>query len=221
MNLFNDNNDTDTIDIPDFVEDKDATTSSSVDMSIFKMSDEELYDDVPEEGKGDEKISHKKKSNSTLILCLILVAILLLISTVSIIYGLKQHSKVSTLETELSQVKAQNTDLQNQVATLNGDISTLNGRLKELQEGGAKTDPDNKYPSGTVLYITETGGSMGVRVAPKEDAEKTDITLYWGDKVTLIDNAVVDDDGNYWGKIDDGYIKIVYDGEEWASTEQQ
>ena len=36
------------LDIPDFVEDK-TNSDSSIDMSIFKMSDDELYDDVTEE----------------------------------------------------------------------------------------------------------------------------------------------------------------------------
>ena len=43
-------NQDETIDIPDFVEDKTKTESSTVDMSIFKMSDDELYDDVDETG---------------------------------------------------------------------------------------------------------------------------------------------------------------------------
>ena len=36
------------LDIPDFVEDK-TNSDSSIDMSIFKMSDEELYDDVTDD----------------------------------------------------------------------------------------------------------------------------------------------------------------------------
>lgn len=220
MNLFEEDK-TETIDIPDFVEDKDTTTSSSVDMSIFKMSDEELYDDVPQNDEKPVKKTNRKKSNATLILCLVLIVILLLTTAISVFYAFKQRSSVSELETQLNQVNAQRTDLQNQVNTLNSQVEELNSKLKELENNGAKSDPDNKYPSGTVLYITEEGTSMGVRVSPKKDSEMTEKTLYWGDEVKLIDNAVIDDDGDYWGKIDGGYIRITCDGEEWASTEEQ
>ena len=78
-----------------------------------------------------------------------------------------------------------------------------------------------------MLYITEDGGNQGVRVSASVDAETatdsdgTSIVKYWGDKVTLTGDATVDNDGNYWGKIDSGFIRIEYDGEIWATTEEQ
>ena len=227
MNPY-DNNQTDTVDIPDFVEDK-TTDSISIDKSIFKMSDEELYDDVPndEEKQDKPKRSSKKKSSATIILCLVVIGVLLLTSVVGLIYALKEHKSAQAYATELTQVKAQNADLQNNVSSLNNQIATLNAQIEEMKNAGNSSDPNNKYPSGTVLYITEDGGNQGVRVTASVDADTatdsdgTNIVKYWGDKVTLTGDATVDADGNYWGKIDTGFIRIEYDGEIWATTEEQ
>ena len=66
------------LDIPDFVEDKTSTStdSTSIDMSIFKMSDDELYDDVEAEDYAedyDEKPKKKRKANSSMVLALIII----------------------------------------------------------------------------------------------------------------------------------------------------
>ena len=63
-------NQEETLDIPDFVEDKTSEGSGTVDMSIFKMSDDELYDDVPEETEEETEnkpVRKKKKGNGLLI----------------------------------------------------------------------------------------------------------------------------------------------------------
>lgn len=219
-----DNQKTDTVDIPDFVEEKEDT-DSSVDMSIFKMSDDELYDDAP---KSENKNSQgKKKSNSTLVLCLVLICILLVTSAVGIIYSLKEHKKVSSLNDEITQLKATNNDLQTKIGTLNSEKEALEAKLKEKENAGTSSDPNNKYPSGTTLWITEDGSTQGVRVTASKDAETAVdsegnmIVLYWGDKVVLTADATVDSNGTYWGKIDTGFIRIETNGEVWASTEQQ
>lgn len=215
------------LDIPDFVEDKEDTESTSVDMSIFNMSDDELYDDVPSKDKKEPKTTGKKKSNSTIILCLILIGILLVTSVVSLIYAVKEHGKVSTLNDELTQVKAQNTDLQTKVNTLNGQVTELNAKIEEQKNAGTASDPNNKYPSGTKLYITEVGGSQGVRVKADADSDTAvdssgnRIVLYWGDSVTLTADATIDENGTYWGKCDKGYIRIEVGDEIWATTDPQ
>lgn len=213
------------VDIPDFVEDTDST---SVDMSIFKMSDDELYDDAPKKKDTKEpKTTGKKKSNSTIVLCLVLIGILLVTSVVSLIYAVKEHGKVSTIQDELTQVKAQNTDLQNTVNSLNGQVAELNAKLEENKNSGTSSDPNNKYPSGTKLYITEDGGSQGVREKASKDADTVTgsdgnpLVLYWGDSVTLTADATIDADGTYWGKYDKGYIRIEVGDEVWATTDPQ
>ena len=223
MALYKDDN-TETLDIPDFLEDKDSTDSTSVDMSIFKMSDEELYDDAPK--KEEEKMpknSNRKKSNSTIILCLVLVGILLLTSVVAVIFALKQRSTVKDLNEQVTLLTSQKNDLQNQVSTLHSKVDELSAQIEEAKNsGGGKADPNNKYPSGTVLYITEEGQGMGVKKEASVDSDFVDSDILdWGDKVTLVADAVVDDHGNYWGKIDKGFIRIEYNGENWASTDPQ
>ena len=226
MNLFEkDDTNTNTVDIPDFVEEKD-TESTSIDMSIFKMSDEELYDDVPKKKEvkkteNDQSKPEKKKSNSTVILCLVLVGILIVTSVVSLIYAFKEHSSKAELEETITQLTAQNTDLQNKNNELAQTITELNNKIDQGNTAGNTSNPDNKYPKGTVLYITEEGGGSGIKQKASMDSEFTTDTLYWGDKVTLLADATVDEDGTYWGKIDKGYIRIIYKGEVWATTEQQ
>ena len=224
MNLFDDEKNN-TLDIPDFVEEKDDTDSQDVDMSIFNMSDEELYDDVP---KKQDKPKTKKKSNSTIVLCIVLICILLVTSIVATIIAFKEHSSYTKLEEELTQVKATITDYQTKINEKDNQISLLSTELESLKNSNTVSDPDNKYPKGTVLYITEDGHKQGVRVTAdvnSETAKRSDgssYVLYWGeDAVTLIADATVDSDGNYWGQIDGGFIRIEYNGEIWASTEKQ
>ena len=224
MNLF-EKDETSTVDIPDFVEDKD-TESTSVDMSIFKMSDEELYDDAPKKSKvekqpEEKQTNGKKKSNSTIILCLVLIGVLLVTSVVSIIYAFKEHSAKAELDATISQLTAQNSDLQNNINALNGQIAELNAKIEQGNTAGTNADPDKKYASGTVLYITEDGNGQGVKKKASMDADFTEDTLYWGDKVTLQADATVDSDGTYWGKIDKGFIRIEYKSEIWATTDPQ
>lgn len=222
MNLF-EKDDTNTVDIPDFVEDKDSTESTSVDMSIFKMSDDELYDDEPKKKVSQTPSSNeptpKKKSNSTIILCLVLIGVLLVTAAVSVIYAFKEHSSKAELEATVSQLTAQNNDLQNTISTLNGQIADLNAKIESNNNAGTSADPDKKYASGTVLYITEEGAGQGVKEKASMDSDFTSDTLYWGDKVTLLADATVDSDGTYWGKIDKGFIRIEYNGEIWASVD--
>ncbi len=226
MNLFDDEKNN-TLDIPDFVEDKDDTDSQDVDMSIFNMSDEELYDDVPKKQEKQDKPKTKKKSNSTIVLCIVLICILLVTSIVATIIAFKEHNAFSKLEEELTQVKATITDYQTKINEKDNQIALLNTELESLKNSNTTSDPDNKYPSGTKLYITEDGHMQGVRETASVSADTaknsdgTSYVLYWGDSVTLTGDATKDSDGNYWGQIDGGFIRIEYDGEIWASTEEQ
>ena len=222
MNLFDDEKNS-TLDIPDFVEEKDDTDSQDVDMSIFNMSDEELYDDVP---KKQDKPKTKKKSNSTIVLCIVLICILLVTSIVATIIAFKEHSSYTKLEEELTQVKATITDYQTKINEKDNQISLLNTELENKKNSNTVSDPDNKYPKGTVLYITEDGHMQGVRETANVSADTVQksggsYVLYWGDSVTLTADATIDSDGNYWGQIDGGFIRIEYDGEIWATTEEQ
>lgn len=206
------------VDIPDFVEDKD-TDSTSVDMSIFKMSDEELYDDVPSKQENNEVKQTKKKSNATLILCLILTGVLLVTTVVSLIYAIKEHGNVSSLNDQIAQLNMQITDLNSKNAELTSKNTELQNQLVAKETEGTTVDAEGKYAKGVTLKITEDGNGMGVTTAANTE-EFTDITLYWGDKVKLTADATKDSNGNYWGKTKDGYIRIEYNGEIWAEIDE-
>ena len=219
--MTNFNDDDKTITIPDFMDDKD--TDSSVDMSIFKMSDDELYDDVPK--KEEKKKTSKKKVNSTLVLCLVVIGFLVVALTVVSVYAFKQHSSYIADHDKATQLEAANKDLTAKVSTLDAQVITLQAKIKEIEENGTVSDPDAKYKKGAKLYITEDGSSQGVRTKASVESEVvtkdgSDYVLYWGDTVTLVEDAKKDADGNYWGKIDGGYIRIEYDGEEWATLDE-
>lgn len=216
-----------TIDIPDFVEDKDADDSTSVDMSIFKMSEDELYDEPKSSDDKKEKKTGKKKSNSTLILCLILICILLAVSAGALVFAFKQRSEISNLKSQVTQLNSQVTELTTKNNTLENEKKTLEDKIKEIENAGTAADPNNPYPKGTVLYITEDGSTQGVRVKADSSSDTAvnsdgmNIVLYWGDEVTLLENATVDANGTYWGKIDTGFIRIKVGEEVWATTDPQ
>lgn len=208
------------VDIPDFVEEKDKT--DDVDMSIFKMSDEELYDDVPKKPKKQKVSKSSSRSNATLILSLALIVVLLITSCVAIIYGIKQSKSNTALTSELAQTKAKNVELQTTVNELNIQVGKLQEELNNIKDGDTQKDPNNKYPAGTVLYITEAGQGMGIKKTPSMDADFVDESiLNWGDKIVLKADATKDSNGNYWAEIEKGFIRIEYNGEIWASTEEQ
>lgn len=206
--------------VPGFMKDDDTQTTS-VDMSIFKMSEDELYDEpLKKETKNVVKEPKKKSGSSTLLI--VLCILLFVVSAVAGFIAFKEHSKVSDIQAQLDQAVAQTTDYQNQISSLNSQIADLNKQLDDLKNIGTFSDPDKKYVKGTDLYITEEGQSMGYKKKPSVDSEFVDSSiLNWGDKVTLINDAVLDKDGNYWGETDKGFIRIVYNGKEWASTEKQ
>ena len=216
-----------TVDIPNFVENKDDD-STSVDMSIFNMSDDELYEDAKEDIKEkDSKKPSKKKSNSTLLLCLILICILIGISAGAIIFAVKQRGEVTSLKNQISQLSTQITELTTENSSLKTENKQLEEKLKATENAGTTSDPNNAYPKGTVLYITEDGSTQGVRVKADAasdtaiDSDGNQIVLYWGDSVTLIADATIDAKGTYWGKTDKGYIRIKVGEEIWATTEKQ
>ena len=212
----------DELDIPDFVED---TNDDSVDKSIFEMSEEELYDTPKKEKKATKTSS--KKSNSTIILCLAIIVVLIVTSVVTVIYALSEHKNATTLTNQYAQIKVKNDELQDALQKKDSEIAKLKEEIENIKNSGTTTDPTKKYASGTVLYITEEGSNQGVRVKANVDAETAvdsdgyNIVLYWGDEVKLIADATKDSDGNYWGQISSGFIRIEYEGEIWATTEEQ
>ena len=212
--------DNETLTIPDFVEDRNGTSSNasptltdstSVDMSLFKMSDEELYDDVDKREVVDEQ-RPRKRSKATLVLSLVLIGLLLLTSIGAILYALKQRNSYVEANTKYLQLQANQEEYQKQIAEKDAKIAELNKEIEEL-----KAKPSSK---GTVYEITE--GPISFRKTPSVDGESTTYEgneyAENGEKYTVLE--VIDDEndeGRRWAKISDNvYFCIGYWDSIWA-----
>ncbi|MBQ6478403.1 MAG: hypothetical protein IJI44_03435 [Erysipelotrichaceae bacterium] len=160
-----------TLDIPDFVEDRTSTNSESIDMSIFKMSDDELYDDAEEneENYRDAKQKGPRKGSTSLVLCLIIIALLLITSVASLIYAFKQHSAYVKANTSYLQVLANEETYKKQLAEKDATIEALNQQIANNSSG--KKDE----AAGTMTYEI-TDGPVVFRTKPTRDRD--DDTLF-------------------------------------------
>lgn len=201
-----------TLDIPDFIEDNND--SQSVDMSIFKMSDEELYDDV-ESSDEDLEISDKpkKKKNSTVVICLICICVLLATTVAAIIYAMQQHNAYVDVNTKYQQLQPLVTEKDNVIKTLENEITNLEQQLVEKQ----KEDSNEK----TVYVITD--GPIRFRSTPNRDGDYTKYNgeeYAWDDEEFEVIQVVTgNDDNEYtWAKIaDDVYFCLGTKDDVWAS----
>ncbi len=160
-----------TLDIPDFVEDKTTTNSESIDMSIFKMSDDELYDDVEENEEDYREVKPRTgRSNTSLVLCLIIIALLLITSVASLIYAFKQHSAYVKVNTSYLQVLANEETYKKQLAEKDATIEALNQQI--ANNTGKKDDT-----AGTMTYEI-TDGPVVFRNKPTRDRD--DETMFNG-----------------------------------------
>ena len=209
------------LDIPDFVEDK-TNSDSSIDMSIFKMSDEELYDDVTdddlnyEDDFDDLKPKKKKKGNGALVLCLIIIFLLLACVAGAAFYAYKQHEAYVKANTAYLQMQANEENYKKQINDLSSTIEALNKQIEELQ------DDSDAMGEGKLIYEVVDGG-MYFRKEPTSDAELTTFngasTAENGEKYRVIE--VVNDkdygDKYTWAKIaDEVYFCLGTKDEVWA-----
>ena len=212
--------DDDTVTIPDFVEDRTGnssnssstfTDSTSVDMSIFKMSDDELYDDVDKK-EAVEEYRPRKKSKATLVLSLLLIGLLLLTSIGAIIYALKQRNSYVEANTKYLQLQANQEEYQKQIAEKDAKIEELRKEIEELKSKPAV--------SGTVFEIID--GPITFRKTPGVDGETTSYKgkeqAENGETYTVLE-VIEDenDEGRKWAKISDNvYFCIGYWDSIWA-----
>jgi hypothetical protein len=217
-----------TLDIPDFIEDKTITDSStSVDMSIFKMSDDELYDDAEtaedEEDEEDDDFDDlrpkkKRKGNTPLIICLIVIALLLAACAGSLFYALKQHQSLVKTKTEYLQLQANEENYKRQLQEKDDTINNLTKQIEELKNA-------NNKGTGSLIYEIVDGG-MYFRNEPTSDADKTTFNgaeqCLTGEKYNVIE--VVDDKdvaGIKWAKLADNVYFCLGTAEEtWAKQVQ-
>ena len=205
------------LDIPDFVEEK-TLGSDSVDMSIFKMSDEELYDDAPEEEneETERKPAKKKKGNGLLIFSLIVNLLLLAACAGAVFYALNQHNAYVKANTENQQIKAAQDTLKQQIAEKDALIENLNKQIEEKGKSGSG--------EGDLVYVIVDGG-MYFRKEPTSDAEKVTYNnssqALTGEEYHVIevvnDKDIKTEPIPQWAKIADGvYFCIGTEDDVWA-----
>jgi cell division protein FtsB len=208
------------LDIPDFIEDK-TNSDSSIDMSIFKMSDDELYDDVTDETDEydedyeDYQPKRKRKGNGPVIVCLIIIFLLLAALAGSVFYALKQHEAYVKANTAYLQVQANEDNYKKQIAEQGATIEALNKQIEEMQKN------DGSIGEGDIVYEITDGG-MRFRVEPTSDAELTTYNGYsqveTGEKYRVLE--VVNDkdlgDQYTWAKLADNVYFCLGEDEEWV-----
>lgn len=208
-------NQEETLDIPDFVEEKTADTSGTVDMSIFKMSDEELYDDAPEEEneETEKKPAKKKKGNGLLIFSLIVNLLLLAACAGAVFYALNQHSAYVKANTENQQVKAAQEVLKQQIAEKDATIEALNKQIEDSSKAPV-TGAAGTYKIGD--------GAITFRVSPSREADKTTYDgeeyAYPGEEFPVMEVVKGTDDSTYsWAKVADNvYFCLGTADDVWA-----
>ena len=202
-----------TLDIPDFVEDRTTTNSESIDMSIFKMSDDELYDDVEEtEESYQEKAPRGSRSNTSLVLCLIIIGLLLITTVASLIYAFKQYSAYVKANTSYLQVLANEETYKKQLAEKDATIEALNRQIEE--NAGRKEET-----AGTMTYEI-TDGPVVFRKKPTRDRD--DDTLFNnkheannGEKFQVLEVVKGTDDPDYsYARVGDNIYFCIGNSEE-------
>ena len=206
-----------TVDIPDFVEDKTSTESNSVDMSIFKMSDEELYDEVDSDEEeydddGEAPVKKSKKVNGSMIFSLVLNFLLLAACIGAIFYALSQHKAYEKANTEYQQLLASQESYKQQITAKDAEIESLNKQIETLKKA-AETG------SGEYVIID---GPITFRVSPSRQA---DSTTYKGEETANDDEIFkvleivkgTDDPDYKWAKLADNvYFCIGTSDDKWA-----
>lgn len=208
---------TETVTIPDFVEDKTETASgdSDPDLSIFKMSDEELYDD--EDDEQEERHVKKRHSNLSLILCLIVIFLLLATSAAAVYYAYKQHEAYVKANTSFLQMQANENSYKKQIADKDAQIADLNKQIEEL-----KSSSSSSSEATGKLKFKIVDGPISFRVAPGVDAESTEFngkTKAENGETYQVEEIIEDqyDEGRKWAKINDSvYFCIGYQDSVWA-----
>lgn len=207
-------NQNDTLDIPDFFEEKtsEATDSNTVDMSIFKMSDEELYDDVNEDEELETTTTRtSRKLNVTVLLGLIIMLLLLATCVGSLIYAYSQHKAYVKANTNYNQVLANQDAYKQQIAEKDALIENLNRQIEDLKNASNPTVGVYEVVDGPITFRSsaERSDDNSTTYNGNETAED-------GEKFNVIEISK-DDEGYYWAKIaDEVYFCLGTSDEVWA-----
>ena len=200
-----------TVDIPEFVEDRSSTRSESIDMSIFKLSNDDTqeYDEYDEE---EYEEVHRSRNSNTLTLIFIILIILLLIAAVAAgLYALKQKKNYAALDAQYQTLVSEVNDYKTTISTLENEVNQLTDQLNAKKQES----------SGTTYEVIENG--INFRKGAGTSYDKTtyngESQAYSGDTFK-VSEIVQDSDGNKWAKIADNvYFALEYDGEAYAEKQ--
>lgn len=209
-------NQDETLDIPDFFDEKsqESNDSGTVDMSIFKMSDEELYDDAVNEDDNSLELTGTRsgrKLNTTALLALVLIVLLLATCVGCLLYAANQHRAYVKANTNYNQVLANQDAYKQQIAEKDAMIESLNKQIEELKN-------KSSYTTGVYEIVD---GPISFRSTPERLEDN--MTTYNGydqavdgEKFNVID-VVKDSQGYSWAKVaDDIYFCLGTSDEVWA-----
>ena len=206
-----------TLDIPNFEDRGNTTTSTSIDMSIFKMSDDELYEELPKNNSSfvdndefEEEPKRKKKQKSGKGGLIVLLIIALLAAGAGAFFAYKEHNKVIEANEALSQSQAQVAELQTKVNNLTSTVENLTKQIEELN----KKKPVYEVVDGPISFRAE---------ASKNGAETTyngEDYAWDGDQFEALEVIVDVDDSSYsWIKVAENvYFCIGTEDEPWAQV---
>ena len=213
----------DTLDIPDFNYDKSNTQSSSIDMSIFKMNEEELYDDVvveedvveqevEPEAIVEKKTTKKRKTNKTILFCLILIGLLMITTLASLLYAFKQKNAYSKVNASYNQLLAAKDAFEKEKEEQNQIIADLKKQIEDLSKSTIASEGIYEVIDGPISF----------RTAPSRDG---DFTTYNGlseasngEQYKAIEVVRGEDDPDYtWIKVADNiYFCLGTSDDMWA-----
>jgi hypothetical protein len=205
MTNLDPNKNDETLDIPDFIEDQ--SDDSLVDLNIFQMSDDDLYDQDEEvkQIKKEEKRENKpsKSSKGSPVLLIVLILLLFLTATSSFIFAMQSKNSYEKLRQDYLELTKINNDLSMQVTSLTDQITSLNTEIADLKK---------------VTY-TVTDGPLRYRNSPSFDANFVDYNGIGqiGNGETFVALEVIEDQDDTWVKITEGvYVCIASYDEVWV-----
>lgn len=206
-----------TLDIPNFEDKGNTTTSTSIDMSIFKMSDDELYEELPktdssyaDDGDYDEEPKKKKKKKSGKGGLIVLLIIALLAAAAGAFFAIKEHKDLTEANEALAQSQAQVAELQTKVNDLTSTVENLTQQIEELN----KKKPVYEVVDGPISFREEANKAGAETSYNGED-------FAWdGDQFEALEVITDKDDSSFsWIKVAENvYFCIGTEAEPWAKV---
>ena len=218
-----------------FTRGDDTGTSST--LNIFRMKDEDLYDENDEEYDGEEMERKPRKGRFKLGAIVVVSILLALIGVGGVAFGLSKASKVGEYEAKVKALTQTVSDRETTINELNATIAAKDAELEVLKNNGAKaTDTktdgaaktDEKKDGaktgfgvhGSSYKVTSSTG-MNIRECASFECSVV-ASLGYGDTFEQYGEIIKNDDGSVWIEFmwDDGFGCIQNsDGSSYAELQ--